>query len=182
MKPKIWATMGLVFLVLNQILLLQGDVFIQTQQPIDYAHWLLLLGALLTVTINVVLSDNIFSKPATILTSLGAIALLGQAVIDFTWWSYGTDYGDMGNAVNQVMGQPSIRIPFITIGPALFYLGLALHAGKYIKKLPIWGLLVLIGVVVTGVGSFAMDSRTAILVGHVLLTTGLTGLIFAHNR
>ena len=70
-----------------------------------------------------VFSDNIFSDLATILTSLGIVALIGQATIDFLWWSYGTDFEGMNKLTSQIMESPSIRIPFMTIGPALFYFG-----------------------------------------------------------
>ncbi len=68
------------------------------------------------------------------------------------------------------MSRPSIRIPFVTIGPALFYLGLATHAGKLIRKQPIWSITVFLGVVTIGLGSFTYDSRMLIVVGHIILT------------
>jgi len=182
MKLKICATTGLVFLILNQIMLLQGDAFVQTQKPIDYAHWLLLLGVLLSATVNYIFSDNNFGNIATVLTSLGAIALVGQAVIDFTWWSYGTDYEGMQNLANQVMQRASIRIPFVTIGPAMFYLGLAIHIGKRVKTSPLWAIIAIIGILATGLGSFALDSRTVILIGHVLLAFGMIGTLFNSKK
>jgi len=178
MKLKICAITGLAFLILNQIMLLQGNEFIQTQKPIDYAHWLLLLGVLLTLSLNYIFSNTIFSNTATVLTSIGAIALVGQAVIDFLWWSYGTDYDGMNNLINQIMSRPSIRIPFITIGPALFYLGLAIHAGKFIREKTLWSLIAILGVIITGLGSFVFDSRYIIILGHIILTFGIIGLIF----
>lgn len=177
MKLKICAITGLAFLILNQIILLQGNEFVQAQKPIDYAHWLLLIGVVMTLSLNYIFSDNIFSNTATILTSLGVIALVGQAIIDFLWWSYGTDYEGMNDLINQVMSKPSIRIPFITIGPALFYLGLAIHAGKFIKMDTLWSLIAIVGVVITGLGSFAFDSRNIILLGHLVLTLGIIGLV-----
>lgn len=60
MKLKIFATIGLVFLILNQVLLLGGNEFIQNQQPIDYAHWLLLIGALLCLSLNYVFFRHYF--------------------------------------------------------------------------------------------------------------------------
>jgi len=83
MKLKLTGVTGLSFLVINQLLLLKGNTFIQTQQPIDYAHWLLFIGILLCLSLNYVFSDNLFSNTATVLTSLGVIALVGQSVIDF---------------------------------------------------------------------------------------------------
>ena len=164
-------------------MLLGGNEFIQNQQPIDYAHWLLLIGALFCLSLNYIFSDNIFSNLATILTSLGVVALIGQATIDFLWWSYGSDLEGMEKLSQQIMGRPSIRIPFMTIGPALFYLGLIAHAGKFIKTHTLWTTSVILGVAGTAVGSFALDSRMLIVCGHVLLTIGIVMLIFKkHNR
>jgi len=178
MKLKILAITGLVFLIINQIMLLGGNEFIQNQQPIDYAHWLLLIGALLCLSLNYIFSDNIFSNTATILTSLGIIALIGQATIDFLWWSYGTDYDGMNDLTSQIMSRPSIRIPFMTIGPGLFYFGLATHAGKFIKTHTLWSILTFIGVIGIGLGAFTYDSRILIVLSHILLTIGITMLIF----
>ncbi len=122
------------------------------------------------MSISYIFSDNIFSNTATILTSLGIVVLIGQATIDFLWWSYGNDYAGMNDLTNQIMSRPSIRIPFVTIGPTLFYLGLATHAGKLIRKQPIWSIAVFLGVVTIGLGSFTYDSRMIIIVGHIILT------------
>ena len=181
MKLKIYAITGLVFLILNQIMVLQGNQFIQTQKPIDYAHWLLLLGILLSLSLNYIFSKGIFNSTAAVITTLGIIALMGQAVIDFLWWSYGTDYEGMKNLTNQIMSNPSISIPFMTIGPALFYLGLAMHAGKFIRERTIWSIITILGVIMIGIGSFVLDSRYVILLGHIVMAFGITGLISMRN-
>lgn len=178
MKLKIYAVIGLAFLTLNQIMLLKGNEFIQTQYPIDYAHWLLLIGVLLTLSINYIFSENIFSNTATIMTSLGIVALIGQATIDFLWWSYGTDYVGMNALTNKIMNKPSIRIPFMTIGPGLFYLGLTTHAGKFIKKHTIWTITTFIGVIFIGLGSFNYDNRMLVVAGHIILSIGIIALIY----
>ena len=160
--------------------LLGGNEFIQNQQPIDYAHWLLLLGALFCLSLNYIFSDNIFSNLATILTSLGVVALIGQATIDFLWWSYGTDFNGMEKLTQQIMERPSIRIPFMTIGPALFYLGLIAHAWKFIKKHTISVILVILGVAGNAIGSFVLDSRMLIVWGHISLTIGIVTVSYTH--
>lgn len=177
MKLKYAAITGLVFLIINQAMLLGGNEFIQSQQPIDYAHWLLLIGALLCLSVNYIFSDHIFSNLATVLTSLGVVALIGQATIDFLWWSYGTDFEGMYQLTNQVMENPSIRIPFMTIGPALFYLGLTAHAGRFIKTNTLWSVFAIVGVIGIGLGAFAFDSRMWIVVSHILLAIGMVMLI-----
>ena len=178
MKLKILGTIGLIFLILNQILLLKGNEFIQAQKPIDFAHSLLLIGVLLTLSLNYVFSKKAFSNVATILTLLGVVALIGQALIDLIWWSYGNDYTRMNDLANQIMSKPSIRIPFMTIGPALFYLGLATHAGKLLRKFPFWSIATFIGVITIALGSFTYDSRMLIVFGHIILTIGIVVLIY----
>jgi len=81
----------------------------------------------------------------------------------------------------QIMEKPSIRIPFMTIGPALFYLGLATHAGKFIKKHILWSILVFIGIMGIGLGAFTFDNRMLIVVGHILLTIGIIVLFFKND-
>ncbi len=182
MNLRYLAIIGLVFLIINQVMLLGGNEFIQNQQPIDYAHWLLLIGVLFCLSINHIFSDNIFSSLATILTSLGVVALIGQATIDFLWWSYGTDFNGMDKLTQQIMERPSIRIPFMTIGPALFYLGLVAHASKFIKKHTLWTIFVILGVVGNAIGSFVLDSRILIVCGHISLTIGIIMLIFKKDK
>jgi hypothetical protein len=178
MKLKVFAITGLVFLILNQVMLLGGNEFIQNQQPIDYVHWLLLLGVLFCLSLNYIFSDYLFNNTSTILTSLGVVALIGQATIDFVWWSYGTDHAGMDQLINQVMERPSIRIPFITIGPALFYLGLATHAGKLMRTAPLLAIIAIAGVILIGTGSFIYNSRLTIIIGHIILSLGILMLAF----
>lgn len=178
MKLKYLAVTGLVFLIINQILLLGGNEFIQKQQPIDFAHWLLLIGAILCLSLNYIFSNSLFNNLATILTSLGVVALIGQATIDFLWWSYGTDFEGMNALTRQIMARPSIRIPFMTLGPALFYLGLIAHVVKYSKTHALRSIAVIIGVIGIGLGVFALDNRMLIVLGHISLTAGIGALIF----
>lgn len=182
MKLKVFALIGLSFLILNQIMLLGGTEFIQNQQPVDYAHWLLLLGALFCLSVNYIYSGSIYSNTASILTSLGVVALIGQATIDFLWWSYGSDYAGMDKLIHQIMERPSIRIPFMTVGPALFYLGLATHAAKFIRTVTLWSVTAILGVIIIGTGSFLFNSRLTILMGHIFLSFGILVLIFQKDR
>ena len=181
MKFRLYAFIGLAFLILNQVLLLRGNEFIQTQQPIDFAHWLLFFGVLLCISLNYIFSKGLFNSVASGLTTMGVVALVGQAVIDLIWWSYGTDYEGVNRLTNQLMSHPSIRIPFMTIGPALFYLGIAIHSGKFFKKYTAWALVAICGVIITGVGSFALDSRLAIVIGHLVMATGVLMLVFKED-
>lgn len=181
MKSKIIAVMGFILLVANQLLLLKGEEFVQSQQPIDYVHWLLFIGAICSLSVNPLFSGKFFGDIASVLTSLGVLALLGQATIDFVWWSYGEDIDGMSHLVAQIMSEPSIRIPFVTLGPALFYLGVGLHALRRIRVNPIWALLTIIAIVITGLGSFYFVSRLVIVLGHVGLAIGMVPMILVQG-
>ena len=150
---------GFVFLTLNQILLLKGDEFIQTQKPIDFAHWLLLIGAMLSLSTNTVFSKNNYSSVAAILTFAGVVALIGQASIDLVWWSFGTDYDGMIKLIRQLEEKPSIWLTFMAIGPSLFYVGLAIHALKFIKRNVLASLIVIVATIVIGLSSLVWTER-----------------------
>jgi len=66
----------------------------------------------------------------------------------------------------------------MTLGPALFYIGLAIHAGKRFKRRPIGAILVFLSLVFNALGSFAFDSRMLIVIGHASLALGVSLLIF----
>ena len=45
MTYRIFFLIGLPFFLIGQIILAQGNAFVYSQKPIDFAHWFLLIGA-----------------------------------------------------------------------------------------------------------------------------------------
>lgn len=177
MRLKVLGVIGLVFLIINQMMLLKGDAFIQEQAPIDFAHWFLLIGAVLTISFSYIFPKSIFNTVATVLTILGIVAHIGMSTIDFILWSFGDDHLGMNNLVLQLRDKPSIWLPFMTIGPSLLFIGLATHAWKFIRTNPISALLTISGSVMIGLSSFMWNDRNLIILAYLIFSVGLVLLI-----
>lgn len=145
MAYKILFLTGLLFFLIGQILLAQGNDFVYNQEPIDFAHWALLIGVVLLIPQVVSFPNKIFSYVGIPLTLIGITCIIGMCVLDFIWWSFPTDElrSEFTTHISQV---PSIWQPFIKIGPSskVFNLGLLLLSLNYYKNSKIGVLLVFI--------------------------------------
>lgn len=182
MKVKIIATIGLAFIVLSQVLLYQGFEFLYTQKPIDFAHWFLLIGASMTISVSFVLPKSIINTIATALTILGIIAHIGMSAIDFTLWSFGTDDTSRNNLIGHLMHTPSVWYPFFVVGPSLLYIGLATQAWYFTKSHTFPALLTLGGSFLLGFGQFMSPNRIWVVIGTLVFSLGLVWLIFRKEK
>ncbi|RKN75100.1 hypothetical protein D7Z94_25190 [Ulvibacterium marinum] len=157
---------------------LGGDEFIQTQRPIDFAHWLLLIGSISLVSFNYIFPKSILNSIASVLTVMGIIAHVAMSSIDFVFWSFRNDYDGLVKLIRQLENEPSIWLPFMVIGPSLLFIGLAIHAFTFIKKRPISSLLVIVGSIMIGMSSFLWRDRIYIIIAHLVFALGLTLLCF----
>ena len=126
---------GLLFFLVGQILLAQGVDFMYNQKPIDFAHWFLLIGAVLLIPQTTVFPNKIFSWIGIPLTLVGIVCIIGMCVLDFIWWSFPNE--EMRRAFTRHISQvPSIWKPFISIGPSskIFNLGLLCLSLNYLEK------------------------------------------------
>ncbi len=132
---KLFFTLGLLFLLIGQILLAQGNDFVYSQKPIDFAHWFLLVGAVCLIPQVISFPKKIFSLIGIPLTIIGIACIVGMCVLDFIWWSFPNEEMriDFANHISKV---PSIWKPFISIGPSskVFNLGLLILSLNYLKK------------------------------------------------
>ena len=132
---KISFLLGLVFFLIGQILLAQGNEFVYAQKPIDFAHWFLLVGVVLLIPEVVSFPKGIFSLIGIPLTIIGITCIIGMCVLDFIWWSFPNEEirKDFTNHISQV---PSIWKTFITIGPSskIFNLGLLILSFNFFKN------------------------------------------------
>jgi hypothetical protein len=132
---KILFLIGLAFFLIGQLILAKGNEFVYNQEPIDFAHWFLLVGVTFLIPQTVTFPNKIFSLVGIPLTLIGIICIIGMCVLDFIWWSFPDEEmrNDFTNHISQV---PSIWKPFMTIGPSskIFNLGLLILSLNYIKK------------------------------------------------
>lgn len=131
--------------MIGQLILAKGNDFINKQEPIDFAHWFLLIGVTLLIPQTVTFPKKIYSLIGIPLTLIGIVCIIGMCVLDFVWWSFPNE--EMRNEFTSHISQvPSIWKPFITIGPSskIFNLGLLILSLNYIKRGKLGIILVLI--------------------------------------
>jgi hypothetical protein len=132
---KIFFLIGISFILTGQIILTKGNDFVYSQEPIDFAHWFLLIGVVFLIPQVVSFPKKIFSFIGIPLTLIGITCIIGMCVLDFIWWSFPSEEAriEFTNHISQV---PSIWKTFITIGPSskIFNLGLLILSLNYISK------------------------------------------------
>jgi len=135
MTYKILFLVGLVLFLVGQILLAQGNDFVYSQKPIDFAHWFFLGGVVLLIPQVVSFPKTIITYIGFPLALIGIAATIGMCVLDFIWWSFPNEELrlEFSKHIYQV---PSIWKPFISIGPSskVFNSGLLILSFNYIKK------------------------------------------------
>ena len=149
MLYKIFFLLGLSFFLTGQMILTKGNEFVYNLEPIDFAHWFLLVGTVLMIPQTISFPHKIYSFTGTPLTLIGIVCIIGMCVLDFIWWSFPNDEMrvEFSNHISQV---PSIWKPFITIGPSskIFNLGLLLLSLNFFKKEKIGVVFVFIGTLI----------------------------------
>jgi hypothetical protein len=162
---------GLVLLTAGQTLLAQGPAFVMAQRPLDWAHWLLLLGA---VTLTWRLTDipvGRLGRLGQFATVAGGVAFVGMCVIDFSLWALPSEaareaFGD------QVLRAPAIALPFLSVGPSLLFVGLGAMVLEWVAVMRWRAGLVLGGIVLVGAGQFG-HARWLVVAGHLVILAGL---------
>lgn len=126
--------LGITVYLFGQILLAQGNDFVYSLRPIDFAHWSLFLGVLLMIPQVVNFPRSVFSAVGIPLTLVGIACILGMCVLDFIWWSMPNEDARI-EFTNHIANVPSIWQPFIKVGPSskLFNVGLFLLGLNYWK-------------------------------------------------
>ncbi len=173
MKLKTICIIGLLLFVMSYWIFSKGNEFAHSQKPIDFAHWLNLIGAVLLLNFNKIFPKNKLGKVASILTTLGVIAFIGLNTIDFISWSFGTDNDGRDEFFNQLANTPSIAFPFVYVGPSLLFIGLSLHALNFIKSSLMGYLLTTIGAVSMGIGYFLLGNLIYTALGVSIFALGL---------
>lgn len=151
-----------------------GREFIDSQKPIDWAHWLTLTGAVgVAISIAQTKSESI-GKIARMLVIVGAIAFIGMCAIDFLLWTLPAG-PVIDDALDEALNSPGIAIPFLQVGPSLLFIGLALKALEW-WSLSRWGVIVLIsGTLLSGYGQ-AIGDRWVVVASFIIMLIGLTGV------
>jgi hypothetical protein len=135
MTNKILFLIGLIFLLTGQIVLAQGNDFVYSLEPIDFAHWFLLVGVVCLIPQVLSFPKKPISFIGKPLTIIGIACIIGMCVLDFIFWSFPNE--EMRNEfASHITKVPSIWKTFITIGPSskVFNLGLLILSLNYLNK------------------------------------------------
>ncbi len=177
MNAKTATYLGLIFIAISQILLSFGFQFLMSQKPFDYTHWLMLIGALLLFALWFSLPSNVTKKIGLNIMTLGIGAMVGMCVIDFFVWSLHDNPDFQQQFLNHVMDTSLISIPFLIVGPALFYSGICISTYGLIKRYPWQVILLNIGGLMIGLGHPVLHNAVIAAIGSVLLLMGIGAIV-----
>ena len=161
--------LGLLFYTVGQFLIFifYNDIeALHSQEPIDFAHWFMLIGVLLLIPQigNFPKSKwNYISSPTLI---LGIGLIIGMCVLDFVFWSLKEP--ELKRQVTEhLINTPEIWKPFMKFNGLLFNLGLLTSSFCYYQNSKTGTLLVLIGTLAIYIGGGWIN-----VLGYILLTIG----------
>jgi hypothetical protein len=161
--------LGLVLYTVGQFLIFifYNDIeALHSQEPIDFAHWFMLIGVLLLIPQigNFPKSKwNYISSPTLI---LGIGLIIGMCVLDFVFWSLKEP--ELKRQVTEhLINTPEIWKPFMKFNGLLFNLGLLTSSFCYYQNSKTGTLLVLIGTLAIYIGGGWIN-----VLGYILLTIG----------
>ncbi|WP_426483650.1 hypothetical protein [Flavobacterium sp. 2] len=178
MKTKHLCLLGLLFFLISYLFF--SKILPNFQKPIDFAHWFNLIGACFLLSFNDVFPKNTWSFIASIATALGVIAHIGLCTIDFVMSSYGNNEIAKEALSIQIGNTPSIFYPFIVVGPSLLFIGLSLHALRFIKTNFIIVLMIILSSVSIGFSFFVLKNGIYMFLSCLFFVFGL-GFLLCKN-
>jgi hypothetical protein len=161
----------MILLTAGQTLLAQGYAFVMAQRPLDWSHWLLLLGAVTLTWRLTEIPVGWLGRLGRLATVAGGAAFIGMSVIDFILWCLPSDAARQAFS-SQVLQAPTISLPFVSVGPSLLFVGLGAMVLEWVAAMRWRVELVLGGIVLVGVGQFG-NARWLVVVSHLVILAGL---------
>ncbi|MEL6123161.1 MAG: hypothetical protein AAFR14_05525 [Bacteroidota bacterium] len=177
MKAKWIVVIGGIFIFISQVLMSFGYDFLMAQRPIDYAHWSLLIGAVLMFGLWFSLPESVTKSFGLSLMSIGIAGVAGMCVIDFMLWA-AHDNQELKNSLFQLISStPAIHYPFLVIGSVLFYSGISISTLGLYRQSLVAVLLVNLGTALIGLGFMVLRNPILPAIGGFLLFLGLVSLL-----
>jgi len=178
-KPRtiIITILGLGLLIISQLLLSFGYEFLMSQKPIDFAHWSMLFASLMLFALWFCLPKSATKLIGLILMTIGIGGMIGMCCIDFILWA-ANDQPELKEQIFQVIAEnDSIRIPFLILGPTLFYMGIGISTYGLFMKYKWQVSIINLGLLMIGLGHLIFHNRIIPVVGSVLLFVGLLSIL-----
>ena len=135
---------GLAIYAAGQLVITLLGWEMQNQRPVDFAHWLLIIGVALLIPYAARLPRRGLQIIASPVLIAGIIAVIGMCMIDFVFWALPS--GEVENEVASIlMAEPSLWTVFMKIGPnEVFMTGLLLPALAFFRTARIGTALVVV--------------------------------------
>ena len=169
-------------IMVSQLLMSFGYEFLMAQNPIDYAHWALLIGAILLFALWFHLPENITKNVGLVIMSFGIGGIVGMCTLDFILWASNSNPEIKQGLMDIISNSPSINYPFLIVGPALFYTGICISTyGLFTKHM--WQVVIVnVGALMIGLGHMVFENRVIPVIGSILLLIGLLSVIQSSNN
>ncbi len=177
MRSKGIVVIALVLIVISQLLMSFGYDFLMSQKPIDYAHWSLLMGALFMFGLWFSLPKNFSKNIGLALMTIGIGGVVGMSTLDFILWA-AHDSPDAKRELFEIISNtPSLKYPFLLVGPALFYTGICISTYGLLIRMKWQVIVVNIGALMIGLGHMIFNNQLIPVLGSILLLIGLISII-----
>ncbi|MGE8340918.1 MAG: hypothetical protein ACN6OI_07780 [Flavobacterium sp.] len=180
MKTKHLCLLGLLFFLISYLFF--AKILPNFQKPIDLAHWFNLIGACLLLSFNDVFPKFTLSFFASIVTAFGVVAHIGLCTIDFVMSSYGNNEMAKEALSHQISNSPEIFYPFIAIGPSLLFIGLTMHALRFIKTHFVIVLMIILSSASIGFSFFVLKDGIYMFLSCLVFVFGLGFLLFEKKK
>jgi len=177
-----FSLLGLGLLLLSQLLMSFGYDYLMSQRPVDFAHWSMLLSAVLLFSMWFTLPENITKPIGLVIMTLGIAGMIGMCTIDFLLWAAHDDPSLKENLFKLISKTPSLNLPFLIIGPSLFYGGICIATYGLIKKYTWEVVLLNTGGLLIGLGHMIFENRIIPVLGALMLMIGLTVIIYKSKK
>lgn len=138
----------------------------RNQEPIDFAHWFLLIGVLLLIPQIGNFPKSKLNLVGTPILVIGIGLMIGMCVLDFVFWSIKSPEFS-SEVATHLINTPAIWKPFMNFNGWFFNLGLLISSLSYFKNSRLGTILVLIGTLVIYIGSGSFN-----VLGYIVLTVG----------
>ncbi len=177
MKSKGLIGTGLILIFISQLLMSFGYEFLMSQQPIDYAHWALLTGSIFMLGLWFNLTKNFSKDIGLTLMTIGVGGIVGMCTLDFILWASHSNPEVKRELFEIIANSPSIKYPFLIIGPTLFYAGICISTYGLFAKFKWQVITVNIGALMIGLGHMVLNNQIVPVIGAILLFIGLFSII-----
>ncbi|MEM9326088.1 MAG: hypothetical protein AAGA85_10550 [Bacteroidota bacterium] len=177
MKSKQIIAIGLVLIIVSQVLMSFGYEFLMSQQPIDYAHWSLFIGAIFMFGLWFHVPESFSKSTGLTLMTLGIGGIVGMCTIDFVLWASHGHPEIKGELFELISNSPSLAYPFLIIGPTLFYAGICISTYGLFAAFKWQVVIVNVGALMIGLGHMILNNRIVPVLGALLLLIGLLSIL-----